>query len=182
MPPSHSGDSYTDTSFNPSKPQPSPTQPFGNPPYNPVSPYLLWINYLTMNYNDSVIETYNFAKSGSTVNSSLIDNHSSSFERQVGIFMKTYAGGKKNSAGRGSRKWRSMEKRRTKKAEKENKEKDGKAQWEPQSTLFSIWFGINDNAFSSKSSVLFDQVFESFANSIHQVPTHPYSPSPQTPH
>lgn len=44
-----------------------------------------------------------------------------------------------------------------------------KAQWEPSTTLFSIWFGINDNVFSNKTEPLFDEVFKSYAESVDKV-------------
>ncbi|CAD6575220.1 MAG: hypothetical protein ASARMPREDX12_007151 [Alectoria sarmentosa] len=63
-----SGDSYSSTDFNPKKEQPSPTNPFGNPPL-PESSSIdqKWIHYLTMTYNSSVIQTYNMANYGATM-------------------------------------------------------------------------------------------------------------------
>ena len=43
-----SGDSYTATGFDLTKQQPSLKDPLGNPTYNPTSPYLRWIEYLTV--------------------------------------------------------------------------------------------------------------------------------------
>ena len=64
----HSGDSYTSTDFNPKKEQPSLGNPFGNPPLPKASSIdQKWIHYLTMTYNSSVIQTYNMANHGATM-------------------------------------------------------------------------------------------------------------------
>ncbi|KAM0797630.1 hypothetical protein BDR22DRAFT_810135 [Usnea florida] len=62
------GDSYTSTDFDPKKERPTPSNPFGNPPL-PKSSSLdqKWIHYLTLNYNNSVINTYNMASYGATM-------------------------------------------------------------------------------------------------------------------
>ncbi|CAF9910001.1 MAG: hypothetical protein ALECFALPRED_006129 [Alectoria fallacina] len=64
----HDGDSYSSTEFNPKNKQPSPTNPFGNPPL-PKSSSIdqKWIHYLTLTYNSSVIQTYNMADYGATM-------------------------------------------------------------------------------------------------------------------
>lgn len=63
-----SGDSYTATDFDPTKEQPSPSNPFGNPPLpSSSSVNQKWIQYLTMIYNSSVIQTYNMAGYGATM-------------------------------------------------------------------------------------------------------------------
>lgn len=132
-----SGDSYTDTGFDLTEQQPSREDPFGNPTYNPNSPYIKWIEYLTMTYNDSKVETYNFAVSGATVDQDLIDK-GSAFSTQVGEkFLSNY--GQEDHT------------------------------WEPQTTLFSVFFGINDNVFSNKSEGLFDRVFESYSRTLDKV-------------
>ncbi|KAL9132735.1 MAG: hypothetical protein Q9175_006092, partial [Cornicularia normoerica] len=128
------GDSYTDTGFDLTEQQPSREDPFGNPTYNPNSPYIKWIEYLSMTYNDSKVETYNFAVSGATVDQDLIDK-GSAFSTQVGEkFLSNY--GQEDHT------------------------------WEPQTTLFSVFFGINDNVFSNKSEGLFDRVFESYSRTL----------------
>lgn len=62
------GDSYTGTDFDPKKEQPSLGNPFGNPAL-PKSSSIdqKWIHYLTMTYNSSVIQTYNMASYGATM-------------------------------------------------------------------------------------------------------------------
>ena len=63
-----SGDSYTATDFDPNKEQPSLSNPFGNPSLPKSSSISQkWIQYLTMTYNSSAIQTYNMASYGATV-------------------------------------------------------------------------------------------------------------------
>ena len=63
-----SGDSYSSTDFDPKKEQPSPSNPFGNPALPDSSSInLKWIQYLTTTYNDSLIQTYNMASYGATM-------------------------------------------------------------------------------------------------------------------
>ncbi|KAL8870591.1 MAG: hypothetical protein Q9174_003396 [Haloplaca sp. 1 TL-2023] len=73
-----SGDSYTDTGFDPTGVQPNDTYPLGNPftdsstrPYHTFTNGPNWIEYLTFKYNDSQIDTYNLAIGGSTVDGSV---------------------------------------------------------------------------------------------------------------
>lgn len=64
----HSGDSYSATDFDPKKDQPSSSNPFGNPSLPDSSSInQKWIQYLTMTYNDSLIQTYNMASYGATM-------------------------------------------------------------------------------------------------------------------
>ena len=162
-----SGDSYTDTGFQLNEQQPRPEDPLGNPTYDPDSPYLRWIQYLTMTYNDSKVETYNFAVSGATVDRDLIDR-GSAFTTQVGeTFLPNYSEQRNQFAGgeheRGSRR---------RKSRSSGNGSGPLATWEPQNTLFSIWFGINDNVSSNRSEVLFDQIFESYGRTLKQVRLH----------
>lgn len=109
-----------------------------------------------------MIETYNFAVNGATVDQELIDK-GSAFSTQVREgFLPNYDRQGKNAAGngRGSR-------RRNSKSSSSNR--GLLAAWEPETTLFSMWFGINDNVFSNQSEALFDRVFESYNRSLHQV-------------
>jgi hypothetical protein len=78
-----SGDSYSDTGFEYKGPQPCPKFPLGNPPYplGTASDQVNWPVYITIEYNRSVIETYNFARVGATVDRTLIP-HGSDFVHQ----------------------------------------------------------------------------------------------------
>ena len=117
-----------------------------------------------MTYNDSQVETYNFAVHGATVDKGLIDR-GSSLSTQVGEkFLPNYDRQGNHTGGD------EIKRRSRRRKSKSRSNSDGLlADWEPKTTLFSIWFGINDNVFSNKSEVLFDQVFESYNRTLHQV-------------
>ncbi|CAK7210033.1 hypothetical protein SCUCBS95973_000655 [Sporothrix curviconia] len=69
------GDSYTQTGFNYTSPSP-PTQdnPLGNPKYPgwTSSNGPNWVDYLTVKYNASRLQTYNLAYGGATVDSDIV--------------------------------------------------------------------------------------------------------------
>ena len=70
----HSGDSYTTTSFNISGAQPDASNPMGNPALG-LGTYTRgenWVGYLTETYNRTLIETYDFAVGGATINGSIV--------------------------------------------------------------------------------------------------------------
>ncbi len=79
-----SGDSYSDTGFDYKGRQPCSEFPLGNPSYplGTASDQINWPVYLTIEYNQSVIETYNFARVGATIDHALIP-HGSSFVHQL---------------------------------------------------------------------------------------------------
>lgn len=79
-----SGDSWSDTGFNLDGVQPRPAIPLGNPPYpgTIATDGALWPVYLTTQFNSSVLQTFVFARSGSTVNGSIIP-HGPDFVGQV---------------------------------------------------------------------------------------------------
>ena len=133
-----SGDSYTTTGFNASTgPQPSPENPLGNPKYPgfTASNGPNWVDYLTVKYNSSVIETYNLAYGGATVDSGLAKPYLPtvlSFQQQVQQeFLPLYAG------------------------------QHAVATWNPATTLFACWFGINDvgNTYSTNDPANYTDVY-----------------------
>lgn len=79
-----SGDSYSDTGFVYNGQQPCSELPLGNPPYplGTASDQVNWPVYLTLEYNQSVIQTYNFARGGATIDNVLIP-HGSDFVHQL---------------------------------------------------------------------------------------------------
>ena len=88
-----SGDSYSSIDFNPKKEQPSPTNPFGNPPLpNPSSTWQKWVHYLTMTYNSSAIQTYNMAESGATIDG-FVRSYHEHFMPHYGVTNHTDAAG-----------------------------------------------------------------------------------------
>ncbi|CAK7231591.1 hypothetical protein SBRCBS47491_007985 [Sporothrix bragantina] len=69
------GDSYTQTGFNYSiTPAPSQDNPLGNPPYPgwTSSNGPNWVDYLTVKYNASRLQTYNLAYGGATVDTDIV--------------------------------------------------------------------------------------------------------------
>lgn len=117
-----------------------------------------------MTYNDSKIETYNFAVVGATVDKGLIDR-GSAFSKQVEEkFLPNYEAQESRWVGG---EYERRHRRRT--SRNSGREGETLAIWDPETTLFSIWFGINDSVFSNKSEVLFDRVFESYGRTVDQV-------------
>ena len=133
-----SGDSYTQTDFEPNGTAPAPGNPLGNPPY-PVSDTVLlcicltngnydtqgytavggtnWIDVDTVVYNKSLILTWNYAYGGATIDASLVAPYEPtvlSLTDQVNQFLSGAA------------------------------EKPAAAPWTSENSLFSFWIGIND--------------------------------------
>ncbi|PSN71078.1 hypothetical protein BS50DRAFT_486448 [Corynespora cassiicola Philippines] len=68
------GDSYTRNNFDPSKTQPSPSNPTGNG-QSSSSNGEIWPTYLTTTYNASTLLTYNFARAGATIDEAIVDSN-----------------------------------------------------------------------------------------------------------
>lgn len=68
------GDSYSTTGFNTSGPQPSVSNPLGNPPFPGYvsSNGPNWVDFLTLIYNKTFVKTINLAYGGATVDSALV--------------------------------------------------------------------------------------------------------------
>ncbi|KAI0657770.1 hypothetical protein C8Q70DRAFT_1046069 [Cubamyces menziesii] len=113
------GDSYTQTYFDPSGTIPQPGNPLGNPPYPGYTAVggTNWIDLMTVEYNNSLILTYNYAYGGATINASLVAPYEPtvlSLIDQVNQFLGTVA------------------------------DKPATAPWTSENSLFSVWIGIND--------------------------------------
>ncbi|KAL8660178.1 MAG: hypothetical protein Q9202_006774 [Teloschistes flavicans] len=143
------GDSYTDSGFNPTGPQPDDMHPLGNPfsesltpPYHTFTNGPNWIEFLTFKYNQSQIDTYNMAVSGSTVNDTAIGGTSTAdLVHQISDrFVPNYV--QKNSIG-----------------------------WTSSNSLFSLFFGINDvnRSWNKRDVKINDAVFSSYLNLLHQL-------------
>lgn len=117
---SGSGDSYTTTGFNNTGVQPSPTNPLGNPTYPGYTAANgpNWVDYLTVEYNASLLLTYNIAYGGATIDSALVAPYlptvSSVAEQVENEWFPSYAS------------------------------KPAAAPWSSNDTLFAIFDGIND--------------------------------------
>lgn len=82
------GDSYTTIGFNIYGTQPSAGNPLGNPALGTgtSSGGLNYIEYLTTQYNNGLVQTYNFAYGGATITDSIVptaDPSFHTFEQQV---------------------------------------------------------------------------------------------------
>jgi len=115
------GDSYTTTGFNNTVgPQPSVGNPLGNPPFPgfTASNGPNWVDFLTVQYNASILLTYNLAFGGATVDSSLVTPFEptvlSVAQQVLDEFFPSYASSPAD------------------------------APWTPADTLFSVFIGIND--------------------------------------
>lgn len=124
------GDSYTTTWFNWRDNPPCPSTPLGNPEYpgftSASGPN--WIDYLTVKYNQSFLQTYNLAIGGATVDED-IDLHPPMFGRD--LFQPV----------RNSLKDQVQRDFITAYA---YKNAPGAPDWNGGSALFAIWIGIND--------------------------------------
>jgi phospholipase/lecithinase/hemolysin len=115
-----SGDSYTSTGFNYTGIQPSDGNPLGNPPYHGWTSANgpNWVDFLTVQYNDSLLYTYNLAVGGATIDSALVAPYLptvySLAEQIQNWFFPGYASGPSAPV------------------------------WSSSDTLFGVWIGIND--------------------------------------
>jgi len=114
-----SGDSYTQTGFDPLSTLPNSENPFGNPPYpgwtSASGPN--WVGFVTTAYNNSLLYTYNYAYGGATINATLVEPWQPtvlSLIDQVNQFLDGAA------------------------------KKPPATPWTSQNSLFSVWIGIND--------------------------------------
>jgi phospholipase/lecithinase/hemolysin len=118
-----SGDSYTQTGFNHTLTAPSSNNPFGNPPFPgwTSSNGPNWVGYLTTKYNASLLQTYNLAYGGATVDSALVKPWQPtviSLKGQVlDEFVPTYVPPGVRAAS---------------------------PPWTSSNSLFAVWIGIND--------------------------------------
>ena len=147
-----SGDSYTTTGFDPTTgPQPSLTNPLGNPAYygDTSSNGPNWVDYITTTYNKSLILTYNLAYSGATVDSSLVAQDASTvldLKQQIeDEYLPLY--GNQSSA-----------------------EELG-ADWNASNSLFGIFIGINDvgNSYTEQNTSLNGDIFQVYSTLVQEV-------------
>ncbi|KAK8045368.1 hypothetical protein PG993_005392 [Apiospora rasikravindrae] len=149
------GDSYTTTGgkgFNHTLTQPSPTNPLGNPTYPGYtsSNGPNWVDYLTVKYNASLLQTYNLAVGGATVDSDLVKPYQPtvlSVKQQVqDVFLPTYVS-PSSSDGIG-------------------------LQWSASDSLFAFWIGINDvgnSYWQDDTAALNRQIFAVYADVIQKL-------------
>ncbi|KAF9445933.1 carbohydrate esterase family 16 protein [Macrolepiota fuliginosa MF-IS2] len=113
------GDSYTQTGFDPTSTLPSAGNLLGNPPYPgwTATGGENWVDYVTSQYNKSLLLTYNYAYGGATIDANLVQPYEStvlSLTDQVNQFLSGAA------------------------------TKPASTPWTSGNSLFSVWIGIND--------------------------------------
>jgi len=113
------GDSYSQTGFVINGTLPSVGNPLGNPPYPGYTAVggANYIDYVTVQYNKSLILNYNFAYGGATIDASLVAPYEPtvlSLTDQVNEYLSSIAS------------------------------KPASTPWTSSDTLFSVWIGIND--------------------------------------
>ncbi|KAK8115978.1 hypothetical protein PG984_012480 [Apiospora sp. TS-2023a] len=127
---------------------PSPTNPLGNPGYPGYtsSNGPNWVDYLTVKYNASLLQTYNLAVGGATVDSDLVKPYKPevlSVKQQVqDVFLPTYAA---SSAS---------------------------VQWTGGDSLFAFWIGINDvgnSYWQDDTPSLNRQIFAVYADVVRRL-------------
>ncbi|TGO27921.1 hypothetical protein BPAE_0035g00650 [Botrytis paeoniae] len=138
-----SGDSYSQTGFDPTLTQPAAGNPLGNPNlqgYTTTGGFN-WIGYLAETYNNTLMLSYNFASGGATTNASLVAPFATtvlSFIDQVDQFVQYIPSGP----------------------------------WSSGNTLFGIWIGVNDvgNAwYVSNYTTLLGQIMDSYFTGIQRL-------------
>ncbi|PKS10975.1 hypothetical protein jhhlp_002734 [Lomentospora prolificans] len=148
------GDSYTQTGFDVTGEAPSASNPMGNPPYPgwTSSNGPNWVGFLTNKYNaTAALRTYNLAYGGATVDSDLVEPWQPTVlslrDQVTDLFLPNYAPGSANAPD-----------------------------WDPKSTVFGIWIGINDvgNSFWSgedATTELYGQIFDVYASLVNDLYT-----------
>lgn len=114
-----SGDSYTQTGFDPTSTLPSAGNILGNPPYPgwTATGGENWVDYVASQNNKSLILTYNYAYGGATIDATLVQPYTPtvlSLTDQVNQFL--------NGAAK----------------------KPASTPWTSSNSLFSVFIGIND--------------------------------------
>ncbi|KAL9049184.1 MAG: hypothetical protein Q9162_007356 [Coniocarpon cinnabarinum] len=140
------GDSYSTTGFNVTLAQPSADFPLGNPafPGYTASNGPNWVDYLTTTYNQSLIETYNLAYGGATVDSNLVTPYLPtvlSLRQQVNDeFLPYYLD-------------------------------EQTASWNPSNSLFAFFFGINDvgNSYYLQNGSLNGDIVSVYASVVDEL-------------
>ncbi|OTB09418.1 carbohydrate esterase family 16 protein [Hypoxylon sp. CI-4A] len=148
------GDSYTQTGFDYTGSPPSASNPFGNPAYPGYtsSNGPNWVGYLTVKYNASLLQTYNLAYGGATVDSDLVTPYQPtviSVKQQVqDQFIPGYTGDSPTAPSA--------------------------PKWTGADSVFAIWIGINDvgNSYGAgpdSSGPLYTQIFDVLSGLVDQL-------------
>lgn len=139
-----SGDSYSQTGFDPTGAHPSNSNPFGNPnfPGYTTSGGMNWLGQVIRTYNTSLMLDWNFAYGGATVDATLVApyvNTVKSLVDQVKEF-NTYVASRPSDA-----------------------------RWSSSNSLFAIWIGVNDignSYWQSDESNLLDKITTKYMDEV----------------
>ncbi|KAK6350313.1 hypothetical protein TWF696_006544 [Orbilia brochopaga] len=122
------GDSYTTTGFNITNgsPLPTPGNPMGNPPFPGwnAANGPNWVDYLTFTYNASLLQTWNLAYGGATIDTALVQPYAPevlSLKQQVQDLFLPYLGTPPDRSAHSPF-----------------------PRWKSDTSLFLTWIGIND--------------------------------------
>ncbi|ORY61428.1 uncharacterized protein BCR38DRAFT_373253 [Pseudomassariella vexata] len=145
------GDSYTQTGFNYTLDAPSQTNPLGNPTYPgwTSSNGPNWVDFLTVEYNASLLQTYNLAYGGATVDSALvapyIDTVLSLKDQVLTEFVPAYTGNSPLAPNAPN--------------------------WTAADSIFGFWIGINDvgNSYWLDTATLNAQIFDVYSGLVDAI-------------
>ncbi|KAH9998187.1 carbohydrate esterase family 16 protein [Xylariaceae sp. FL0662B] len=148
------GDSYTQTGFDYTLSPPSPVNPLGNPEYPgwTSSNGPNWVDFLTTKYNASLLQTYNFAYGGATVDSDLVTPYMPtvvSVKQQVlEQFIPGYTGDAPTAPSAPA--------------------------WSSADSVFAFWIGINDvgNTYGSGEASwnpLYAKIFDVYSGLVNEL-------------
>ncbi|KAI1073384.1 carbohydrate esterase family 16 protein [Whalleya microplaca] len=148
------GDSYTQTGFDYTLSPPSTSNPFGNPEYPgwTSSNGPNWVGYLTVKYNASLLQTYNLAYGGATVDSDLVTPYLPtvvSVKQQVlEQFIPGYSGDSPSAPSA--------------------------PEWSGADSVFAFWIGINDvgNTYGSGEEawdILYAKIFDVYSGLVDEL-------------
>ena len=181
------GDSWTDMGFNAQGAQPSlPDYPLGGPG-NSVEPSKQFLNYnyisyMAVKYNDSAIEGYDLAVAGATVDNTDIPHGVDDFVTQVEkIYLPIY-GAEAAQNGTGNSSQASGHSSRLSGASgpvaRRARQRFGRdlrkrrIPWDPASTLFTAYFGVNDvevSASNATAAASWDREFKTYGKLLDEV-------------
>ena len=181
------GDSWTDMGFNAKGAQPSlPDYPLGGAGNNvePSKQFLLYnyMSYMAVKYNDSAIEGYDLAVAGATVDNADIPHGVDDFVTQVEkIYLPIYgAEAAQNSTGNSSQ-TSGLTTRlsgRSPQVARRARQRFGRdlakreIPWDPASTLFTAYFGVNDvevSATNATAAATWDNEFKTYGRLLDKV-------------
>ncbi|KAF1992590.1 carbohydrate esterase family 16 protein [Aulographum hederae CBS 113979] len=141
------GDSYSQTGFLYNGTQPSPSNPMGNPAYPGYtsSNGPNWVGFLTTTYNASLLQTYNLAIGGATVDAAYVKPYTDSVHSIAQQVADDYLPNYTSASDK---------------------------PWEAATTLYAFWVGVNDCSslmWQGNRSAIADRIFATYSRAAEQV-------------